>query len=129
MSSSVNKLMDGTYHCKAWFTCNNSETWKRRPPLGPKICGLRWQVIFIFRLFNMRYEGVVLTKCGLRRPAVFDSRGLPFQVSLYIHSSINQYKFKSKEFLRYLNIHPSKTEEGLCKIDFFYINPLINKLK
>ena len=42
--------------------------------LGPKTCGLRLQVVFISRLFNKGYEGIVLTKCGLRRPGVFVSR-------------------------------------------------------
>ena len=36
-----------------------------------------------FQVFNMKFEGIVLTKCCLRRPAVFVSRGFRFQISLY----------------------------------------------
>ena len=36
-----------------------SETWKQRSPLGPKTCGIRWQMVFLFRLFNTKHEEIV----------------------------------------------------------------------
>ena len=42
-----------------FFQYNNNETLKQTPPSGPNMYGLCWQVVFIYRAFNMRYEDML----------------------------------------------------------------------
>ena len=84
-----------------------SETWKRRPPLGPKICGLRWQVVFTFRLLNWNMKGlswpsVVFVGQRSLFPGVFVSR---FHCIIIYYSHFLSRHHSFKLFVRLFQTH------------------------
>ena len=124
----MNTLMNWLLQRQFLFqnNCQCSDTWKRRPPLGTKTCCLQWQVVFIFRSFNMRLEGIVLTMCGLRRTAVFVSRFDCIYCQFAFVYNLSFIKQLSKSFgsRPRKKMGHSKTIKSVLHIHIFYRHSL-----